>query len=145
MARARKTKKVRSQAGRFPSTGRRGRPKGGTLYDPSFCEQVLEFGKQGWSEAEMAFNGFGVTRAAMRQWAKVHPEFGEALAAAKEASMAWWESIGRMNLKRQGFNIALYNKIISCRFRQEYSDRVIHAGDEDAPIVTRIERRIVRP
>lgn len=135
----------RSLAGRFPSTGR---PRGYVrekVYRPEFCEMVIEFGKHGWSEAEMAFNGFGVTRSAMRAWAKKYPEFGEALEAAKEAARAWWESVGRLNLTRDKFNTGLYNKIISCRFRDEYSDRIVHAGDQDQPVVTRIERVIVKP
>ena len=145
MVRARIKNKNRSQKGRYPSTGRKPGVTEGGLYRPEYCQVVVDHGKQGWSEAEIAINCFNVTRRTMRAWGQRYPEFGEALARAREASLSWWESTGRLNLKSMGFNTNLYNKIISCRFRNDYSERVVVAGDPDAPVVTQIERRIVRP
>lgn len=115
-----------------------------THYHPSFPELARDMAKQGWSEAEMAM-AFGVRRSSMRAWAKVHPEFKEALLDCRDFSLAWWEREGRTSLRRQGFNSSLYSKIVSSRFRDIYSDRVEHAGDQNAPMVHRIERRIIRP
>lgn len=122
-----------------------GKPGAESKYDPRFCDVVVRMGGSGASETEMAVNGCGVVRATMRRWAKEHAEFGEALSFAREASLAWWETTGRARLRTQGFNTHLYNKIISSRFRADYSDRIVHSSDPDEPVITRIERRIVRP
>ncbi len=103
-------------------------------------------GAEGASETEMAVLGCGVVRATMRNWAKVHPEFKLALDMANEASLVWWEGKGRRSLRTQGFNTALYNKIISCRFRAEYGDHLKLGGDENNPLtITQVRRVIVDP
>lgn len=115
-----------------------------TLYKTAYCRVVIEMGGYGASETEMAVIGCGVVRATMRNWTRIHPEFKQALEFAKDASQAWWEQTGRTRLRTVGFNTNLYNKIISCRFRADYSERVVHAGDPDQPLFTKIERRFVK-
>ena len=65
----------------------------------------------------------GVARTTMLGWVDEHPEFSTAFTRAKELSQDWWESTGQAGLTVQGFNASLYNKIISCRFREDYTDK----------------------
>lgn len=115
-------------------------------YDPKFCRVVLMMGGEGASETEMAVLGCGVVRATMRNWAKQFPEFKIALDMAHEAALVWWETQGRRNLRRGGFNTGLYNKIISCRFRGEYGEHLKLLGDANEPVaITAVRRVIVDP
>lgn len=113
------------------------------LYRPEFCQTVIKMGGSGASEAEMAVLGCGVVRGTMREWAKNIPEFKEALEMAREASLVWWEMQGRMRLRTSGFNTALYNKIVSCRFRGEYGEHLRLLGDEAEPVAIRSIRRVI--
>ena len=66
-----------------------GRP---TSYDPSYCERVIEMGREGYSVVEMAAE-IGVGRNTLETlWPAANPEFREALTEAREASQAWWEA-----------------------------------------------------
>lgn len=110
-----------------------GRP---SKYDPAFCEQVIEFGKQGYSKAEMAA-ALEVTRTTMDNWAAEHEEFLDAVQCASEFSLAWWEGKGRQNLTTAGFQASLYSKAMSGRFPAEpYRERFEHTGKDGAPIQT---------
>lgn len=112
-------------------------------YHPRFCAIVLEMGKEGASECEMAVNGCGVPRTTMREWVKRYPDFRDALLLAKDHSLAWWETTGRFQLKNNQFNTKLWQKIVSSRFRPEYSERFLLVGDPDEPVmVHRVERVI---
>jgi hypothetical protein len=51
-------------------------------YDPAFCEQVVEFGKEGLLPISMAAR-LGVTKSTIHLWAKVHPEFSDAFDLAR--------------------------------------------------------------
>lgn len=124
---------------------RAGRPVlGEEVYDISMCDVVIEMGKRGSSETSMAVNGCKVARSTMRAWADRHPEFKYALALARDHAKAWWEDTGNIRLRTIGFNTHLYNKIISCRFREDYSERMVVEGDADKPLVHKIERIIVK-
>lgn len=118
-----------------------------SAYDPKFCAVVVEMGKLGKSETQMAL-ACNVTRATLRRWAKdpTKPEFVEAVSLAHDLSRTWWEEAGQENLKTFGFQSGLYNKIISCRFRKDYGDSVAveHGSDPDRPVVTKIVREIIR-
>src|SRR6478609_9191633 len=93
-----------------------GRP---TKYDHSFCEEIIEYGRMGFSKAEMA-NAFDVIRETLDEWAKVHPDFSDALTRATEYSFAWWEDKARGGLHMgSGFNAALWAKSMAGRFPKE--------------------------
>ncbi|HVL10264.1 MAG TPA: hypothetical protein VM512_14070 [Burkholderiaceae bacterium] len=96
-----------------------GRP---TLYDPAFCERVIEMGKEGKSPVQMAV-GLGVARTTLLAWCEAHPDFLTAFTYARDLAQDWWETTGQTNLATQGFNASLYNKIISARFREDYTER----------------------
>lgn len=116
-----------------------GRP---TAYDPSHCETVIELGKAGKSLVQMAAH-FDVTRETIYEWARVHPQFSDALSRAKTHSQDWWENAGQTGMLGGQFNNGVWNKVMSCRFREDYSEpkNVILSGDAANPVrtVSRIE------
>lgn len=146
MARTRRKSKGTGKGNSVEAAKRRaGRPcLGDEVYNPSMCDAVIAMGKDGASETMMAVHACGVVRSTMRGWANKYPEFKRALGLAREHSKAWWEHTGNIRLRTMGFNTNLYNKIISCRFREDYSERMVVAGDEDAPLVHKIERVVVK-
>lgn len=62
-----------------------GRP---TTYDPSYCEKIVEWGKQGISIVEMA-SRMDICEDTFYEWVKVHPEFSEAHRAARNHAKSW--------------------------------------------------------
>lgn len=97
-----------------------GRP---SKYEPAFCDAVMAAGKEGQSKAEIAAT-LDVTRETLNEWAKVHPEFSDALHRAQEYSLAWWEGRARQNLTTTGFQAGLWKQAMSGRFPAEpYRER----------------------
>lgn len=115
-----------------------GRP---TDYRPEMCDQVVELGRQGKSHAQIAAS-LDVARQTLRNWADEHPEFLAAITRAKDLAQAWFEDMGQSGLVMQGFNASLWAKQVSCRFRDDYTDKSEVKQDVR---VTGIERVIVRP
>jgi hypothetical protein len=113
-----------------------GRP---TLYDPSFCEKVIELGRQGKSPVQMAAE-FDVVRQTLYNWAEEHPDFLAAFTRARELSQVWFENAGQTGLFTPGFNAALWSKQMSARFREEYTDtnKQELSGPNGGPIPTTI-------
>lgn len=96
-----------------------GRP---SLYDPAFCDRVIELGRQGKSKVQIAV-ALDVVRMTLDNWANDHPEFMDALTRARELSQSWWEEQGQLGLLTQGFNASLWNKNVSCRFPDDWTDK----------------------
>lgn len=110
-----------------------GRP---TLYDPAFCDAVIEAGREGCSKAEIAAL-LGVTRETVDIWARTHADFSDALHMARELSLAWWEGEARKNLKTTGYQAGLWKQAMSGRFPNEpYRERAEVAGPNGGPIET---------
>lgn len=117
-----------------------GRP---TLYDESYCDRVIEYGKQGksltWIAAEL-----DVHKDTIYEWVKIYPEFSDALTRAKQLSQKWWEDAGQQNLlspQGQTFNNATWAKNMSCRFRDDWTDTTKneHTGANGGAIETKTE------
>ena len=64
-----------------------GRP---SLYDPAYCQEVIELGKLGKSVEQIA-SRLGFSLRTMYEWRDVHVEFSHALEEAKQHELAWWE------------------------------------------------------
>lgn len=113
-----------------------------TDYRPEYCDQVIELGRQGKSHCQIAAD-LDVARQTLHNWADQYPEFLDAITRARDLAQAWFEDKGQSGLETPGFNASLWAKQVSCRFRDDYTDKQVteHAGS----IVTTIERRIVRP
>lgn len=116
-----------------------GRP---SEYDPAFCQRVVELAREGMSLTEIA-SELDVARSSLYEWEKVHPDFSDALARARQECQAWWERKGRSGLDAPGFNASLWGKNVSCRFPRDWTEKTKAeiSGPEGGPlnVVTRIE------
>jgi transposase-like protein len=96
-----------------------GRP---TSYRPEFCDDVIELGKQGKSQVQIAC-GLDVDPKTLRDWAEAHPEFSLALSRAKAFEQDWWENAGQTGMTGDKFNAAVWKKSMEARFRDDYTER----------------------
>lgn len=96
-----------------------GRP---TDYNPEYCEQVIELGKEGKSLAQMCAH-FDISRQTIDNWAAAHLEFLEALSRAKVHMQAKLEELGFSGLTSKEFNAAVWKKTMEARFRDDYTER----------------------
>jgi hypothetical protein len=124
-----------------------GRP---TKYDPAWVEKLPEMFAAGQSVLEVAVN-LGISRDSVYAYAKIYPEFSDALTRGKELSQAWWERQGREGLyditeydekgrpcSRRSINHSIWNKNVACRFRVDWADRQELAGVGGDAIAIRI-------
>lgn len=98
-----------------------GRP---SLYDPTYCERVIELGADGLSITGMAAE-IGVDKATIMEWAKVHPEFSSALSRARAISQAWWERKGKESLvlpREVNFAQAVWTRSLACMFPDDWKE-----------------------
>jgi transposase len=104
-------------------------------YRPEFCDRIIELGKLGYSQAQMAAE-LDVAKCTITYWAKVHPEFLNALERARTYSQSWWEMKAQSGLESRDFNAALWDKSVKSRFREDYTDRTINelVGKDDGAI-----------
>ena len=96
-----------------------GRP---TKYFPELGIWAEWLGSKGYSLKQICAI-FGVSHETVYEWARQNPEFSESLARARELAQSWWETIGQAALFNKNFNTFIWNKILSTRFRQDYTDR----------------------
>ena len=83
-----------------------GRP---SLYDPAFCDKVIEVGIDGGSLAEMA-EACDVERHTLNAWMEAHPEFSTAVKRGLQKAQVWWERQGKIATfgGAEGFNATSY-------------------------------------
>jgi hypothetical protein len=119
-----------------------GRAKGlSKEYHKRFCHVVVNQGRQGKSRTQIAVY-LGVSRKRLKTWEDAHPQFKDAMEIALDHARAWWENKAQRSLDQKHFQSGLLGKMMASRFPDEYSERVVHAGDEAAPL-TVITRRII--
>ena len=96
-----------------------GRP---SLYDPAYCDRVIELGKEGASVVEMAVE-IGVSRNTLETtWTEAHPEFLEALTHARQCSQVWWERTGRVGMIDNGINASIWSRSMAARFPHDWRE-----------------------
>jgi hypothetical protein len=101
-------------------TNKIGRP---SKYDPEFCERVIALGREGKSKAQMAAD-LDISRDTLDQWIKIHPEFSDAIARARDAAMAWWEEQGAKGMwAGKGFNAQAWSRSMAARFPDDYREK----------------------
>ena len=66
-----------------------GRP---STYKKSYCEEVIEMGKQGKTLAQFAAH-FNVAKQTVQQWCEDHPEFSVAYTTARAHCENWWTDL----------------------------------------------------
>lgn len=124
-----------------------GRP---SLYDPSYCDKVIELGKLGKS-TEAIGSMLDVGTATLYRWRDEFPEFREALEIAKEHELRWWEEMaqGYMLEHKDGerLNATIWSRSMAARFPKKYreSTKTEITGADGAPLVTGIQVTFVKP
>lgn len=91
-------------------------------YDPAFCDVIIELGKQGKSQAQMAAH-LDVAKQTITDWANQHREFSDALARANSFAQAHFEDLAQTGLTDNKFNANLFKIIAYNRWRDDYADR----------------------
>jgi transposase len=91
-----------------------GRP---TKYKEEYCEEVIEYMKQGKSKEAFAGH-IGVSKQQIYRWMKKYRKFRTSIRKAEVACQDFWEELGiQMALAGQGnATVWIYN--MKCRFRK---------------------------
>lgn len=95
------------------------------IYDNSYCEKVIEMGKQGYSKYEMALE-LGIYVQRLRDWQRDRPDFAFAMSVAVAFSRGYWERAGRLGLPSRSFNQNLWLMNMRNRF-----GRSVNSEDPD--------------
>lgn len=114
-----------------------------TVYDPAFCDKVIEWGRLGKSKTWMAAE-LGVCKRTIQLWEKAHPDFLAALSRAITLSQQWWEDAGQTGMTADKFNNGVWGKSMAARFPDEWREQqgIDLSGNLN---VTEIKRTIVDP
>lgn len=124
-----------------------GRP---SLYDPSYCDKVVELGALGKSVEQISSN-LGVSCRVLYDWRDRYPEFLRALEKAKEAEQTWWEDQAQAYMleHKDGakLNASIWSRSMAARFPKKYRESVKQeiTGENGAPLLTAIQVSFVTP
>jgi transposase-like protein len=124
-----------------------GRP---SLYDPAYCERIIELGRLGKSIEQIA-SQIGVGTKTMYNWRDEFPEFLRALEMAKELELDWWENIAQNmmveNKDGSKLNSAIWSRSMAARFPKKYreSTKTEITGENGAPLLQGIQVTFVKP
>jgi transposase len=124
-----------------------GRP---SLYDPSYCDKVVELGRLGKSLEQISSN-LGVSCRVLYDWRDRYPEFLRALEEAKEAEQTWWEDQAQAYMleSKDGpkLNASIWSRSMAARFPKKYRESVKQeiTGENGAPLIPQIQVSFVSP
>ena len=124
-----------------------GRP---SLYDPSYCDKVVELGRLGKSLEQISSN-LGVSCRVLYDWRDRYPEFLRALEEAKEAEQTWWEDQAQAymleNKDGPKLNASIWSRSMAARFPKKYRESVKQeiTGENGTPLLTAIQVSFVTP
>lgn len=124
-----------------------GRP---SLYDPKFCDEVIELGSKGKSVEQIA-SILGFSLRVLYSWRDKHEEFMHALEYAKELEQAWWEEQAQAYMvehpQAAKLNASLWSRSMAARFPKKYRESVKQeiTGAEGAPLLAGIQVTFVQP
>ena len=124
-----------------------GRP---SLYDSSFCDEVVELGRKGKSVEQIA-SILNVSLRTMYSWRDAHEEFLHALDDAKTYEQAWWEEQATAymveNKESDRLNASLWSRSMAARFPKKYreSTKTEITGADGAPLLSGIQVSFVKP
>lgn len=114
-----------------------------STYDSSYCDQVIEWGAQGKSITWMAAE-IGVSRECIYEWARVHPDFSDALSRARAKAQQWWEDLGQSGIYAPAFNGSVWVKSMAARFPEDWREKTEQKIEGELAI-GKITRTIVKP
>jgi hypothetical protein len=124
-----------------------GRP---SLYNPSYCDKVVELGALGKS-VEQISSVLGVSLRTMYTWRDAYPEFLHALDEAKAAEQTWWEDQAQAYMleHKDGakLNASIWSRSMAARFPKKYRESVKQeiTGENGTPLLTAIQVSFVTP
>jgi transposase-like protein len=124
-----------------------GRP---SLYDPAYCERVIELGRIGKSVEQIAAN-LNLSLRVLYAWRDKHEEFMHAMEYAKELEQAWWEEQAQAymveNKESDRLNASLWSRSMAARFPKKYreSTKTEITGADGAPLLSGIQVSFVKP
>ena len=124
-----------------------GRP---TLFDPSYCDKVVELGALGKSLEQISSN-LGVSCRVLYDWRDKYPEFLRALEQAKEAEQTWWEDQAQAYMLEHKdaakLNASIWSRSMAARFPKKYRESVKQeiTGENGAPLLPGIQISFVKP
>lgn len=110
-----------------------------SLYRPEYAAQMIEFGNRGLSRYQAA-KEFGVSRQTLSNWCEQYEDFKEADAIYETNALAWWEDEGLRGMKDKLFYGHIWNKFISSRFRDQYTERKETAITGSVEVTTKEQR-----
>lgn len=110
-------------------------------YNPEWCEQLLDLGEQGMSFAQMA-RELRITRSMLYNYRDNHPEFAEALKAARDLSVAVWTSRLVNAANDRNSNAQLLMFLVSNLFPDDFKMKrdLAISGPDGEPIPLRSAR-----
>jgi hypothetical protein len=117
-----------------------GRP---TDYDPAYCEQVIEFLKDGYSVAAFAGH-IGKAASTVELWRTKHPEFSEAVKVGQAGAVLWWENRARAVARGEDGNPTAVIFGLKNRAPDQWRDKTEQDVNATHNVRT-ITHRIVRP
>lgn len=91
-------------------------------YRPEYCQRVVEWGRLGWSFAEMAAE-IGIAKQTLYNWQEKHSDFMDACSRAQTQCQGWWERKGREGMEAPLFNSNVWAKNVSNRFPDDWRDK----------------------
>jgi transposase len=124
-----------------------GRP---SLYDPAYCQKVIELGKLGKS-VEAIGSMLEVGTKTLYRWKDEHEEFRHAMELAKEHELRWWEEMaqGYMLEHKDGerLNASIWSRSMAARFPKKYRESTKQeiTGMDGAPLLSGSQVTFVKP
>lgn len=116
------------------------RPGQPTRYKPELCAQVIEWGREGKSKAQIA-SRLEICRQTLDNWCNDHPEFLDAITRARVHAQNWWEDKAQEYMLVPGFNASVWAKSMAARFPDDYTEknRTELTGVDGKPVSHSIE------
>jgi len=109
-----------------------GRP---TKYKESYCNDVMKWLGEGETLASFADEVCCCTRDTLYEWARIHPEFSDAIKRGRARGERYWMNFAKENMvlpKSHSFQAAPW--IFLMKNQYKWTDRVEHSGAEEKPI-----------
>lgn len=82
---------------------------------------VMDYGRQGYSMVQIAV-ALEISRSTFYLWIEKHKAFSDTVKAARDASQAFWETMGMKLAKSGEGNATAYIFQMKNRFRDDYKD-----------------------
>ena len=123
-----------------------GRP---SLYDPAYCDKVVELGALGKS-VEQISSHLGVSLRVLYDWRGKYEDFLHALDDAKVAEQSWWEDQAQAYMleHKDGakLNASIWSRSMAARFPKKYRESVKQeiTGENGTPLIPSIQVTFVK-